>query len=142
MHRAADPPDVTARIARSSIPGQQESYRLPSAATSIERFLDYYWIRHGVSSLILTAYRNDLQALDRWMVSFRGRTLVTALEQDIREFLAAAYRGEDGEQCEPPSLSCIKRFYAYLRVGGLRSDDPTDNVFVRTPRPAPAAAAY
>jgi site-specific recombinase XerD len=33
-----------------------------------------------------------------------------------------------------PSLSCIKRFYFYLVEVGLRAEDPTEHLYVRTPR--------
>ena len=82
----------------------------------------------------LKAYRTDLIALDRWMLLFRHKTLVTAVEADVREFLDAKYRASNGRLASLPSLSCVKRFYRYLVEGGFRADDPTDNVFVRTPR--------
>jgi integrase/recombinase XerD len=100
----------------------------------VQRFLDYYWVRHGVSAETLKAYRTDLVALDRWMLLFRQRTLVTAREQDVRDFLTAKYSVGHRSLQNLPSLSCIKRFYFYLLEGGFRSDDPTENVFIRTPR--------
>jgi site-specific recombinase XerD len=104
------------------------------SGTVIQRFLDYYWVKHGVSHDTLKAYRTDLIALDRWMLLFKHKTLVTATEGDIREFLDAKYRAGGGRLRALPSLSCIKRFYFYLLEGGFRDDDPTENVFVRTPR--------
>lgn len=104
------------------------------SGTVIQRFLDYYWVRHGVSHETLKAYRTDLIALDRWMLLFRRKTLVSAADEDIRDFLDAKYRAGGGRLRALPSLSCIKRFYFYLLEGGFRADDPTENVFVRTPR--------
>jgi site-specific recombinase XerD len=104
------------------------------SGTVIQRFIDYYWVKHGVSHDTLKAYRTDLIALDRWMLLFKHKTLVTATAGDIREFLDAKYRAGGGRLRALPSLSCIKRFYFYLLEGGFRSDDPTENVFVRTPR--------
>jgi integrase/recombinase XerD len=100
----------------------------------IERFLDYYWVRHGVSNSTLETYRNDLTALDGWMARFRGTTLVGATEADIREFITAAWRAGAANLRELPSLSCVKRFYFYLLEGKFRDDDPTESVFMRTPR--------
>ncbi len=99
----------------------------------VQRFLDAYWVKHGVSRETLEAYRVDLSALDGWLKRVSARSLVTANSGDIRDFLTArSQRGWNGP--ELPSLSCIKRFYSYLLAGGYRSDDPTDSVFVRTPR--------
>ncbi len=126
---AATPAQPGAQLRRE----QPDSWEFISG-TVIQRFLDYYWIKHGVSHDTLKAYRTDLVALDRWMLLFRQKTLVTATEQDIREFLDAKYRAGGGKLRALPSLSCIKRFYFYLLEGGFRADDPTENVFVRTPR--------
>ena len=105
-----------------------------TADTVIERFLDYYWVKYGVSTQTLTAYREDLIALDCWMVLLKQKTLVSATAQDMRDYLDVKYRTGSGIRRDPPSLSCVKRFYAYLLEYGFRGDDPTENVFVRTPR--------
>lgn len=102
--------------------------------TVIERFLDCYWVKYGVSKETLNAYHDDLVALDRWMVLLKQKTLVSATTQDIRDFLDVKYRTDGGIQRDPPSLSCVKRFYFYLLECGFRDDDPTESVFVRTPR--------
>jgi len=133
MNSAAIKLRGTDPIGQSSATGPQELRALGSA-TVIERFLDYYWIRHGVSNSTLEAYRNDLIALDHWMVRFRSTTLVNATEADIREFITAAWRVGAANLRELPSLSCVKRFYFYLLEGKFRDDDPTDSVFMRTPR--------
>jgi site-specific recombinase XerD len=105
-----------------------------TADAVIERFLDSYWVKYGVSTETLIAYRDDLSALDRWMGLLKQKTLVSATEQDVRDFLDVKYRTSRGMQRDPPSLSCVKRFYFYLMEYGFRDDDPTENVFVRTPR--------
>jgi integrase/recombinase XerD len=100
----------------------------------VQRFLDSYWVKHGVSRETLAAYRVDLDALDGWLKPAKARSLVTATSGDIRDFLTARSLRASVNGQELPSLSCIKRFYSYLLVSGYRSDDPTDSVFVRTPR--------
>jgi integrase/recombinase XerD len=118
---------------RLESPAPRDSWEFISGSV-VQRFLDYYWVRHGVSNETLKAYRTDLVALDRWMLLFRKRTLVTAREQDIRDFLNVKYSLSNRSLHNLPSLSCIKRFYFYLLEGGFRADDPTENVFIRTPR--------
>jgi integrase/recombinase XerD len=144
---------MTTTASRLDAPRDERDFWEFISGTVIQRFIDYYWVKHGVSHDTLKAYRTDLIALDRWMLLFKHKTLVTATEGDIREFLDAKYRAGGGRLRALPSLSCIKRFYFYLLEGGFRSDDPTENVFVRTPRlgrrdlsvvrtgEAPAAAA-
>src|SRR5689334_16910896 len=78
-----------------------------TADTVIERFLDYYWVKYGVSKETLIAYRDDLIALDRWMVLLKQKTLVSATAQDMRDYLDVKYRPGGGVQRDPPSLSCV-----------------------------------
>jgi integrase/recombinase XerD len=125
---------MTTTAIRVDTPRDERDFWEFISGTVIQRFIDYYWVKHGVSHDTLKAYRTDLVALDRWMLLFKHKTLVTATEGDIREFLDAKYRAGGGRLRALPSLSCIKRFYFYLLEGGFRSDDPTENVFVRTPR--------
>lgn len=110
-----------------------EAAREIPSADVVQWFLDYYWIRHPISTEALTHYQRDLLAAATWLDSSRKKTLLTANEQDLREYLRM--RNEAGsEQSNLPSLSCIKRFYFYLVELGIRRDDPTEHLYVRTPR--------
>ena len=104
------------------------------ASDVVQRFLDHFWIRHPISKDTIAAYRADLIALERWLAVFRNTVLVAATKEDLRVFLDSHYSAEGREPGPMPSLSCIKRFYFYLVEVGLRADDPTERVFVRTPR--------
>ncbi len=100
----------------------------------IQWFLDYYWIRHPISERAIAAYRADLVALDQWLAATRNTCLQSALAPDLRAFLDSHYRTDGRSLCQIPSVACIKRFYFYLVEVGLRSDDPTERVYVRMPR--------
>jgi site-specific recombinase XerD len=96
----------------------------------VQWFLDYYWIRHPISARTVEAYRADLHALECWLAVARGKSLVDAGVKDLRAYFAGV--GKTGG--DAPSVSCIKRFYFYLVECGFRADDPTEQVYVRTPR--------
>jgi integrase/recombinase XerD len=102
--------------------------------TAIERFLDTLWVRYGLSSETLNAYRADLQSLNHWLDLIKYKTLLQASSNDLREFLAE--RAQRGPQSisPMPSLSCIKRFYRHLIDVNVRNDDPMEHVFIRAPR--------
>ena len=99
----------------------------------IQWFLDFYWVRHPMSRETLAAYRVDLLTLERWLSVFHSKTLVAASTRELREFLDRQ-RSPGSATSDLPSLSCIKRFYFYLMQSGLRTDDPTERLYVRTPR--------
>lgn len=104
------------------------------AAELVQWFLDYYWVRHPLSQQSIEAYRADLLAFDKWLSVFRNKTLLGATRDNVREFLESRYRSGSRLMSDMPSLSCIKRFYFYLMDLGVRTDDPTEHVYVRTPR--------
>jgi Phage integrase, N-terminal SAM-like domain len=126
---------LTITLARPPLPADFGADGWADVSTVVvQRFLDSYWVKHGVSRETLEAYRVDLVALHGWVKQTKARSLVTATSDDIRDFLAARSQATPVGGQGLPSLSCIKRFYSYLLVSGYRSDDPTESVFVRTPR--------
>jgi site-specific recombinase XerD len=78
----------------------------------IRRFFDVLCIEQGLPSGMLSAYRADLDAFDRWLIEAKHKTLISATEQDVSEYLAV-------------SMSCIKAFYGFLVSAGCRDDNPT-----------------
>lgn len=78
----------------------------------IRRFFDVLCIEQGLPHGMLSAYRADLDAFDRWLIEAKHKTLISATEQDVSEYLAV-------------SMSCIKAFYGFLVSAGCRDDDPT-----------------
>ena len=78
----------------------------------IRRFFDVLCIEQGLPKGMLSAYRADLDAFDRWLIEAKHKTLVSATKQDVSEYLTV-------------SMSCIKAFYGFLVSAGCRDDDPT-----------------
>ncbi len=121
--------DTTVRLARDP-----HAMRALPAHELVQRFLDNYWIRHPLSRESIEAYRTDLLAFEKWLNVFRNKTLVGATSQNVREFFESRHTGGNRLARDLPSLSCIKRFYFYLMDNSVRTDDPTEHVYVRTPR--------
>ena len=128
-------PDVARTKTRTARATKPQTSGAHAANDVVEWFLDYYWIRHPISDASIASYRTDLTALERWLTVFRSTTLLAANAKDLRAFLEDSYSSKARHPGATPSLSCIKRFYFYLLESGLRGDDPTERVFVRTLRP-------
>jgi len=79
----------------------------------IRRFVDVLCAQHALPKNILSVYRADLHALDRWLIETKRRTLISATDEDVREYISA-------------SLSCFRAFYGFLVKSGCRDDDPTE----------------
>jgi site-specific recombinase XerD len=83
------------------------------SADVIRRFVDVLCAERGLPKGLLSAYRADLDALDRWLIETKQRTLVSATDEDVREYISV-------------SLSCLRAFYGFLVNAGCRDDDPTE----------------
>ena len=83
------------------------------SADVIRRFVDVLCTERGLPKGLLSAYRADLDALDRWLIETKQRTLVSATDEDVREYISV-------------SLSCLRAFYGFLVNAGCRDDDPTE----------------
>jgi site-specific recombinase XerD len=78
----------------------------------IRRFFDVLCVERGMPKGKLSAYRADLYAFDRWLIEAKRKTLISATEEDVNEYLSS-------------STSSIKAFYGFLVHSGCRDDDPT-----------------
>ncbi len=83
------------------------------SADVIRRFVDVLSAQHAVPRELLQVYRDDLEALDRWLIQTKQHTLISATEEDVREYISV-------------SLACLRAFYGFLVNSGCRDDDPTE----------------
>lgn len=91
----------------------------------IDQFIETVWLEKGLSQHTLSAYRNDLVQLDKWLVEQGGSILMLASREELTGYLR--YRNE--QQHSPRSvgraISAWKRFYRYLRREKYIEIDPT-----------------
>ena len=90
-------------------------------AASIAAFIERVWSEDGLADRTLEAYRQDLEALARWL-SARGRNLSTARREDLSAFQGerpAAVRSMARRQ------SAFRRYYAFRVRNEPGFDDPT-----------------
>jgi len=67
----------------------------------IRRFFDVLCIERGMPKACLSAYRADLYAFDRWLIEAKRKTLISATQQDVSEYLTS-------------STASIEAFYGFL----------------------------
>ncbi len=93
----------------------------------VESFLDNIWMEHGLSENTLSAYRNDLFNLLKWL-SHSQVPISDAKHEHLLEYLA--YRVTQGMQPRSGArlLSSIRRFYRYQLRQGLVEVDPTEKI--------------
>jgi integrase/recombinase XerD len=102
-----------------------------SELQDIEQFTDALWMEHGLSRNTLTAYRNDLAGLAKWLAP-RGRVLRTARRQDLLGYLSERVVASAKPRTTARLVSSMRRFYRYLVREERLKEDPS--VRIETPR--------
>ncbi len=113
------------------------SFALPADQPVIEAFLDTLWVEHGLSENTLSAYRNDLLGLSKWLS--KATVNITEAQRDhLLDYLS--YRVQQGSMPRTSArlLSSIRRFYRYLvRQGAVQKDPSAQIEFPKLGRPLP-----
>lgn len=115
----------------------EATFFLPADQSVIEAFLDTLWVEHGLSENTLSAYRNDLLGLSRWLTELT--VSITEVRRDhLLDYLS--YRTQQGSMPRTSArlLSSIRRFYRYLvRQGAVQKDPSAQIEFPKLGRPLP-----
>jgi len=99
----------------------------------LERFLDALWLEDGLSAQTLSAYRSDLQQLQRWLADTGpdaaragqpALALHQATEVELLGYLASRHAGSKASSANR-RLTVLRRFYRWALREGLVAADPT-----------------
>lgn len=104
----------------------------------IADFIERVWAEDGLAERTLKAYRQDLEALSRWLMG-RGRTLRTARREDL-----SAFHGSQPVAVRSLARrhSAFRRFYASMARNEMGFEDPTLMIErPKMPRSLPKALA-
>ncbi|MBF0382440.1 MAG: site-specific tyrosine recombinase XerD [Magnetococcales bacterium] len=95
-----------------------------SDARLIRRFLDDMLVEHGLANNTLEAYRTDLLGLSEYLAGQKS-DFMQATPAIIAEWLALLSQRDLAGSTVARKRSAVGRFYRFLGVLNLRSDDPT-----------------
>jgi site-specific recombinase XerD len=90
----------------------------------IERFIDVAGFARKASPAERGAYRVDLYALEAWMERTTGHTVMMASTAELWTYVRKAIAADIEPRLLDRLLASIQHFYAYVREGGFREDDP------------------
>jgi integrase/recombinase XerD len=93
-------------------------------AALIGRFSDALWLERGLSENTLSAYRNDLQSLARWLRSMES-SLLGAARHELLSYLHQRVAAGAKPRSSARLLSSMRRFYRYLLRESLLREDPS-----------------
>lgn len=90
----------------------------------INEFLEHLWLEKGLSDNTLSAYRNDLNQFNQYLVD-QQQSFSTCADLDIEGFIANRIDKGISHRSNARSISSIKRFFKYLLIAKIRPDNPT-----------------
>ena len=101
----------------------------PAVAVSrrLEAFLEMLAAERGAARLTLAAYRNDLEALARFLAP-RGTALENADAAGLHDYLAAMTTRHLAPRTLARRLSAMRQFFRFLVSDSTRADDPTSGL--------------
>ena len=106
---------------------RQRAQQLPALrdadGDAINAFLDALWAETGAARQTLDSYRRDLEGIARWRDGHGGGLPVI---DRAAIFAYLAWRTRDGYSARSNArlLTALRSFFAHLRRGGVRDDDP------------------
>lgn len=105
--------------------------------TLVEQFLDSIWLEYGLSDNTISSYRYDLKKFTEWL-SLKELYLKDINESDIKSYLAFRNEKEFSAKSTARFCASLRKFFNYLILSNLRSDDPTKNLIMpKIPRELP-----
>lgn len=103
----------------------------------VEQFLDSIWLEYGLSDNTISSYRYDLKKFSEWL-SLKELYLKDINESDIKSYLAFRNEKEFSAKSTARFCASLRKFFNYLILSNLRSDDPTKNLIMpKIPRELP-----
>ncbi|MBF0589972.1 MAG: site-specific integrase, partial [Magnetococcales bacterium] len=97
----------------------------------IRQFLDDLLVEHGLSSNTIEAYRTDLLGLSEHLQACHS-DLTGASSEQIADWIQRLSDEKRASATIARKRSAVGRFYRFMGVQNLRSDDPTR--FLESPR--------
>ena len=90
-------------------------------------FLDYLRIEKGLAANSINAYETDLLQFSEFLEN-RKRLLLTAVRNDVRDFLQQLFSHQVDPRSVGRKLSALRQLYRYLLVDKRIDHDPTLNI--------------
>lgn len=105
----------------------------------IDRFIEHLTVVKRLSPRTLAAYRDDLNALNRWLdIALPSVSWPELAAETLRGHIAAAHRGGLGGRSLARRLSAIRSFYRFLLREGIASGNPAQGLGApKSPRKLP-----
>ena len=94
----------------------------------VDSFLSTLRLEKGLSENTIKAYANDCKAFNQWLFLKKGYKAVSAIEEDIENYLKHLNSINLSSASINRKLSSIKHFFSYLSKAKLLKSNPVINI--------------
>ena len=102
----------------------------PKKNPLVDSFLSTLRLEKGLSENTIKAYSNDCKAFNQWLFLKKGYKAVSAIEEDIENYLKHLNSINLSNASINRKLSSIKHFFNYLSKAKLLKSNPVINISV------------
>jgi len=108
------------------MPGKQRA-EVAGNARLVHEYMDYLRVEKGMRPATCEAYARDLEQFAE-QVERRDALLLTAIETDVKDFIARLRGNHVDARSVARKLSCLRGFYRWLLLDKRTQADPTVNI--------------
>jgi len=108
------------------MPGKQQA-EVAGNARLVHEYMDYLRVEKGMRPATCEAYARDLEQFAE-QVERRDALLLTAVEADVKDFMARLRANHVDARSVARKLSCLRGFYRWLLLDKRTKLDPTVNI--------------
>jgi integrase/recombinase XerD len=112
--------------ASAEMPGNTRA-EVAGNARLVHEYMDYLRVEKGVRPATCEAYARDLEQFAE-QVERRDALLMTAVENDVKDFMARLRANHVDARSVARKLSCLRGFYRWLLLDKRTAEDPTVNI--------------
>ena len=112
--------------AKADVPGNTRT-EVAGNARLVHEYMDYLRVEKGVRPATCEAYARDLDQFAE-QVERRDALLLTAMEGDVKDFMAQMRANHVDARSVARKLSCLRGFYRWLLLDKRTVRDPTVNI--------------
>ena len=110
----------------AEVPGNARA-EIAGNARLAHEYMDYLRVERGLRPATCEAYASDLDQFAE-QVERRDALLLTAVEDDVKDFMARLRANHVDARSVARKLSCLRGFYRWLLLDKRTAEDPTVNI--------------
>ena len=94
----------------------------------ISSFLDFLYIKKGLSKNTVHSYENDINSFSKWSLKYLGQPIKKLLKADVNQYVSFLFKQGLKSSSVNRKISTIKSFYIYLIKKKIITFSPVEDI--------------